>query len=155
MPQITTPHSRRASAACENFIKGFERLRLHGYLPTPDDVPTIGWGATGPGITLDTVWTADQANERFAADLKGFAAGVDRAIGDEQTTQSQFDAMVSMAFNCGMKNFLDSTLLKRHTAGCYISAAEQFIRWNKQNGRVLAGLVKRRLAEAQMYRGQA
>lgn len=137
------------------FIKGFEKCKLTAYMPTPNDRPTLGWGSTGPDIKLGMFWTQEQADERFAADLTKFAKGVQTAVGTTHTTQGQFDALVSFAYNCGIAALNGSTLLRLHKAGQPEDAAEQFKRWDKQAGVVLRGLTKRRLAEADIYRGKA
>lgn len=141
------------SQKCIDFIKGYEGLRLNAYIPVPGDVPTIGYGATGPDIKLGMRWTQDQADDRLKADVERFAVGVAKAIGNAPTSQHQFDALVSFAFNCGLGNLNASTLLKLHKAGEHVAAANQFGRWDKAGGRVLAGLTRRRAAEAAMYRG--
>lgn len=145
------------SARCASFIKGYEKCRLTAYLPTKDDVPTIGWGSTGPDIKLGMTWTQAQADARFAADLARFAANVSTLVGKAPTTQAQFDALVSFAYNVGYGDggLKTSTLLRLHKAGDYAGAAAQFARWNKQKGKVLNGLTTRRAAEAAMYRGAA
>jgi lysozyme len=66
-------------------------------------------------------------------------------------SQSQFDAIVSFAFNVGEQALAKSTLLKKHLAGDYAGAAKEFARWTRGGGKVLAGLVKRRAAEAALY----
>lgn len=139
------------SPACEAFIKGFEACRLTAYMPTAHDVPTIGWGSTGPDIRLGLTWTQEACDARFARDLGQFAAGVSRALAGAATRQAQFDAMVSLAYNIGIANFASSTLLRLHRAGDHAGAAAQFPRWNKQKGKVLAGLTRRREGERQMY----
>jgi lysozyme len=149
----------KPSPRCEAFIKAFEKCRLKAYLPTKNDVPTIGWGSTGPDIKLGMVWTQAQADARFAQDLARFGAGVLRLLDGAPTTQGQFDAMVSFAYNVGLdedadtkaEGFGDSTLLKKHKAGDYAGAAAQFKFWNKQKGVVLAGLTRRRADETAMY----
>lgn len=140
------------SLACATFIKGFEKCRLTAYKPTPWDVWTIGWGATGKEIVKGLTWTQEQADDRFEADLVRFAKGAWANISGT-TTQGQFDAMVSLAFNIGLGNFSTSTLLKLHNAGDHLGASAQFVRWNKQKGIVLKGLATRRKAEAEMYDG--
>lgn len=137
------------------FIKRFEECRLKAYMPTPKDRPTIGWGTTGPDVKLGMVWTQAQADQRFALDLAKFSAGVNEAIGHSETSQDQFDAMVSFAYNCGTAALKSSTLLKLHKAGNPEGAAGQFGRWNKQAGVVLRGLTARRAEEAAIYRGDA
>lgn len=145
-----TPSPRIAA-----FMRDFEKLRLSAYMPTKNDVPTIGYGATGPEIKLGMKWTLEQAEARWDADLARFAAGVASAIGQSPTTQAQFDAMVSLAFNIGLTGFKSSTLLKLHKAGEHTAAKLQFGRWSKQAGVTLNGLVKRRAAEAAIYGGEA
>lgn len=142
------------------FIKGYEKCRLRAYMPTPNDRPTIGWGSTGPDIKLGMVWTQAQADARFAADLGKFAEAVRLAVGPAPTTQAQFDAMLSLAYNIGPANFRGSSVLANHKAGRFSTAALAFGLWNKQrdgSGKlaVLNGLTKRRAAEAAIYRGDA
>ena len=134
----------------EAFIRSFEGCRLKAYLPTPDDVPTIGWGTTGSDVKLGMTWTQKQADERFAIDSGRFASRVAFLI-KRPANQNQFDAMVSLAYNIGIANFGSSTLLKLHNAGDYVGAQKQFARWNKQKGKVLNGLTRRREAEAKLY----
>lgn len=146
-----------------DFIKSFEKCRLTAYMPTPNDRPTIGWGSTGRDIKLGMTWTQEQANARFNRDLAMFAAGVEHMLGGCPTTQDQFDAMVSFAYNVGLdddadliaEGFGDSTLLKKHKAGDYAGAAAEFPKWNKQDGKIFNGLTRRRAGEASIYRGEA
>lgn len=145
------------SKACADLVKSFEGCVLKAY-PDPatgGDPWTIGVGATGPGIAKGVVWTQEQADDRLMADLARFGRGVWNAIGEKETTQNRFDALVSFAFNVGLGNLLSSTLLRKHVAGDYEGAAAQFIRWNRASGKVMAGLTRRRAAEAALYRGQA
>lgn len=158
------PPVLRPSKACLDLIKSFERCerkrsdgKLEAY-PDPGsggDPWTIGWGSTGKDIRKGTVWTQQQADERFAAHVDEFAAKVRGLIGGADTTQNQFDAMVSFAYNVGTANLAGSTLLRKHREGDYARAAAEFGRWNKAAGKVLAGLTRRREAEAAMYRGRS
>ncbi|MBV9881829.1 MAG: lysozyme [Sphingomonadaceae bacterium] len=118
---------------------------------TGGDPWTIGWGSTGPDIKRGLVWTQKQCDDRFAAHVADFAKNVAAAVGGAATTQHQFDAMVSLAYNIGMGNFSASTLLRKHKAGDYAGAAAQFAVWNKANKQVMAGLTRRRAAEAALY----
>ncbi len=148
---------RYVSSAGQALIKSFEGCKLSAY-PDPatgGDPWTIGYGATGQGIHKGVTWTQAQADQRFAEDIAAFGDSVSALIGSASTTQSQFDAMVSLAYNVGLGKFGGSTLLKMHKAGDHDGAAAQFARWDKANGKVMAGLTRRREAEAKMYRGQA
>lgn len=151
----------KISQAGLDLIKRFEQCRLTAYMPTPRDRPTIGWGTTGPDVRMGMTWTQEKADARFARDLADFAEGVTHLLGKAPTTQAQFDALVSFAYNVGLDDDLDtkaeglgdSTLLRKHKAGDYDGAAAQFAAWNKQAGVVLRGLTRRREAEVRIYKG--
>lgn len=148
-PGVLTP-----SAAGIALMHEFEGCRLNAYADpgSADGHPwTIGWGSTGPGIAKGVVWTQKQADDRFAADLAKFAAKVRDVLGTAPTTQSQFDAMVSLAYNIGVGAFSKSTVLKKHRAGDYAGAQAAFSMWVKNDGKVMAGLVRRRADEAALY----
>ena len=130
-------------------IQGYEQCRLVAYMPTPDDVWTCGWGST-EGVTEDTVWTQEEADEAFDRDVARFEECVNDCVNVE-LTQNQFDALVSLAFNIGCKAFKDSTLVKLLNNNAYGEAAEQFGRWNRQSGKVLNGLTRRRRAERDLF----
>lgn len=132
-----------------DLIKRFEGLRLTSYL-CPAKVWTIGYGSTGPHVKAGMTITEDEAEALLRKDVARFERGVFALVGD--TTQGRFDALVSFAFNLGLGALQGSTLMKMHKAGNYDGAAEQFKRWNKAGKVVLAGLTKRRLAEAELYR---
>ena len=67
-------------------------------------------------------------------------------------TQNEFDALVSLCYNIGAGNFASSTLVKMLKAGDVKSEiAKQFLRWDKANGKPLAGLTRRRNAEAELF----
>lgn len=153
-PQFGQPKVRQVSQRGIDLIHSFESCRLEAY-PDPgsrDGTPwTIGWGSTGPDIKPGTVWTQQEADARFADDLARFAAKVDALIGDAPTDQSQFDALVSLAYNIGSEALRKSTVLRKHKAGDHAGAAAAFGMWVKNDGRTMRGLVRRRAAEAALY----
>lgn len=57
-------------------------------------------------------------------------------------------AVMSFAYNVGLGNYRVSTFKKRVDAGDWAGACEEIVKWNKAAGRVLAGLTRRRMAEA-------
>jgi lysozyme len=148
------------SSACINLVQQFEgceKKRGDGSFdayPDPGsggDPWTIGWGTTGPDVKKGVTWTQQQCDDRFAQDLNKFAQGVAKVIGGAATTQPQFDAIVSFAYNVGIGNLTKSTLLKKHKDGDYAGAANEFAKWNKAAGKVMKGLTRRRAAEAELY----
>lgn len=139
----------------EGFAKDLGDGRVQAY-PDPasgGDPYTIGFGSTGKDIIKGTIWTREQAQERFLEHVAQFSDGVTRNIAGAPTTQAQHDAMTSLAYNVGLANFAGSTLLKKHKAGDYEGAAGEFAKWSKAGGRTMQGLVNRRAEEAKLYRG--
>ena len=141
-------------------IKRFEgcaRLRTDGFVeaypdPATGGAPwTVGWGATGPDIGPDTVWTQAQCDARLDRDLTKYSAEVSEALGRAAYNQHQFDALVSFHYNTGA--IARATLTRKHIAGDRAGAAAEFARWNIAAGRVLRGLTRRRACEAALYRG--
>jgi lysozyme len=130
-------------------IQDHEKLRLTAYLPTPNDVWTIGWGHTKtakPGMTI----TEAEAERLLRVDLDWVEAAIANLV-KVPLTQNQYDALASFMFNIGRTQFDTSTMLKLLNAEDYEGAAAQFPRWNKQKGKVLKGLTKRRNQEQQLF----
>lgn len=139
------------SQNCYNLIKEFEGCKLKAY-PDPGtgaEPITIGVGHTG-GITLGTVITQEQADEYLVSDVSHAANAVNQMV-DGNMTQGQFDALCSFAFNVGISNLKNSTLLKNLKAGNIQGAANQFLVWNHANGNIMAGLTRRREAEKTLF----
>ena len=150
-----TGAARKVSPRGIALMHAFEGCRLDAY-PDPgskDGHPwTIGYGSTGPGIAKGVRWTQEQADARFAADLDAkYGKAVNEMVRGVPTTQSQFDALVSLCYNIGIKALRGSTVMSRHKAGDYQGAANAFVMWNKNDGKVMRGLTRRRLAEADLY----
>ena len=152
----------RISAAGLALIKRFEgcaRARADGRFeaypdPATGAAPwTIGWGATGRGIGPGTVWTRAECDARLERDLERFARDVVRAVGQAPTSQAQFDALVSFHYNTGA--IARATLTRLHKAGDHAGAAAEFGKWVNAAGKRMTGLVRRRAAEAALYRQQA
>ena len=133
-----------------DLIKSFEGLKLRAYL-CPAKVWTIGYGSTGQHVTPGKVITEAQAEELLKHDLDRFEAAVTRLV-TVPLHQNQYDALVSFAFNVGISALERSTLLKRVNAKLFDQAAAEFQKWNRAAGRPLAGLTRRRAAEAALFK---
>jgi lysozyme len=69
-----------------------------------------------------------------------------------ELTQNEYDALVSLCYNIGSGNFVSSTLVKMLKADePKAEVAKQFLRWDKAGGKPLAGLTRRRNAEAELF----
>jgi lysozyme len=97
------------------------------------------------GITLE------EAETLLRADVMDKCRDVDSLV-KVSLNDNQYAAVVSFTFNLGVGNLKQSTLLKKLNAGDFAGAALEFAKWNKAGGRVLAGLTRRRAAEAELFR---
>jgi lysozyme len=119
-------------------------------------INTIGYGNTyytnGKKVSLqDQKITIIQAEELIKHSLSTYEKAVDSFCRDD-ISQSQFDALVSFAYNLGTGNLQKSTLIKKVNANPKdVTIADEFLKWNKANGTVLKGLTRRRQAEADLY----
>lgn len=132
-----------------NLIKSFEGCKLEAYKCSAN-VWTIGYGHTGVGVYKGSKITQAQADEYFIKDISKFEQGVEKLV-KVPLTQGEFNALVSFAYNCGLGALQSSTLLRLLNQKKYSLAAEQFLRWNKVNGKEVAGLTRRRNAEKAMF----
>jgi len=137
-----------------DLIKEFEGFRTDAYL-CPANVLTIGYGHTSaagpPTVKKGMKVTRAKAEQILRDDLQTFENGVERAV-KRKLTQGQFDALVSFAYNCGIGALQKSTLLKRVNAGDFDRVPAEFMKWTRAGGRELPGLVRRRRAEARLWR---
>ena len=131
-----------------DLIKQFESLQLKAYKCSAN-VWTIGYGHTKNVKEGDRI-SQDQANCFLMQDLYSVERAIIRLV-KVKLNQNQFDALCSLIFNIGISAFKKSTLLAKLNNGDYIGAAEQFRRWNKVNNVVMAGLVRRRQAEEDLF----
>ena len=137
-----------------NLIKEFEGFKPRAYRDSVG-VWTIGYGTTamaGVGIApkAGMVITEAQAEEYLQITVDKFAADIMRRL-KHPATPNQFGAMVSLAYNVGPGNFARSSVLRRFNANDFTGASVSFRLWNKAGGRVLAGLTRRRAAEAVLF----
>lgn len=132
-------------------IKTFEGLSLEAY-PDPasgGDPWTIGYGCT-EGVSPDMVIDQAKAEDMLRQELLKVETAVATLVRVD-LSQGQFDALVCFTYNVGQGNLANSTLLRKLNHGDFEGAAHQFECWNKAAGDVLPGLVRRRLAERELF----
>lgn len=148
----------RTSKAGVNLIKSFEGLFLTAYY-CPAGVLTIGYGHTNmdgvlPRVVKGLTITKEQAEDILARALVPYENAVKRLV-KVRLTQSEFDALVSFAYNCGIGALEKSTLLRKLNKGDYSCVPAELMKYvtaKTKKGRVtLAGLVRRRKAEGAMW----
>lgn len=123
-----------------------EGYRDTAYIPVKGDVPTIGFGDTHgvrPGDRTDPV----RALIRLHQHAENFQRDLRRCIGDVPMHQHEWDAIVSWAYNVGTGAACRSTLVRKLKEYDYAGACAELLRWDKFQGRPLAGLTKRRQQE--------
>ena len=137
-------------------IKKFEGCELNAY-KCAAGVWTIGYGHT-KNVQEGDEWSKEKAEFMLWDELEEEYEKYINDLVDVPLSQFQFDALVSWVYNLGPANLKVSTLLKKLNAGDYEDVPNQIKRWNKAtvNGerKVLAGLTRRREAEALMFEGK-
>lgn len=141
--------------SAEKIIAKFEGLRLRAYQDT-GGIWTIGYGSTkdpftglsvkqGDAITKDTAltWLKKDIEQRQIAIRKLLKVPV---------TSNQLAALTSLAYNIGLGAFQRSTLLRLLNQKAPIKeVADQFLRWNKVQGKEVKGLTNRRILEKELF----
>ena len=134
-----------------SLIKKFEGCELKAYQDSVD-VWTIGYGHT-KGVEDGQEITQEEAEEMLASELDEYEGYINDLV-ECDLEQNQFDALVAWVYNLGPTNLRSSTMLKRLNANDLEDVPNQIKRWDKAGGKVLAGLVRRREAEALMFQNE-
>jgi len=138
----------KVSSAAIGLIKSCEGCSLTSYVCS-GGVTTIGYGHTGPNVFANQVITQSEADTLLRLDVSRFEAAVEKTC--PETTQCQFDACVSLAYNIGPAAFAKSSVARLHNLKRYAEAAQAFMLWNKAGGKVSRGLQSRRAKESALY----
>jgi lysozyme len=159
----------KTSATGIDLIKHFEGVRYRPYMCS-GNVWTVGCGhALYPRQLVmnladrkeyklkpedNRVWTKEEVDGLLKYDLQRFELGVLRLLGSVQPRQSEFDALVSFAFNLGLGTLQRSTVRSAMLRGDKETAGETLLKYCRAGGKVLKGLQRRREAEhALLMRG--
>lgn len=156
----TRPSGMTLSAEGEGLIKYFEKLRLQPYsdqtrkpISAWTQGATVGWGhliSKPDWAKFKNGLTTAQADALFRQDVQAAIDAVRRNI-KVDISQQQFDALVSLAYNIGVDNFAKSSVVKLtndpQANTPYGSLDEAWMAWNKSQGKVMQGLINRRMAE--------
>ena len=125
----------------------------------PANKPTIGYGSLklidGTPVEDNMSITMQEAEDLLTHELKEYEGYIHDLV-KVALNQNQFDALVSWVFNLGPTNLKSSTMLKvlNSTHVDWADIPYQIQRWNKVNGEVNEGLVKRRKSEALLFEGK-
>ncbi len=130
--------------------ESFEGMRLTAYHDT-GGVLTIGYGHTGKDVVIGLTITPAEADRLLLGDVRHASDVVNRLVTWPGLMQTEFDALVDFSFNAGCGAFAGSTLLKDLNMGKLAEAAAQFEAWDHVGGMVVAGLLRRRIAEEKLF----
>ena len=123
----------------------------------PANKPTIGYGSLklidGSPVQDNMSITMKEAEELLAHELEEYEGYINDMV-TVPLKQNDMNAMVSWVFNLGPTNLKNSPLLRVLNEGKYPEVPEQIKGWNKVNGKVNEGLVKRRKSEALLFECQ-
>lgn len=136
-------------------LKELEGFRAKAYKDT-GGVYTIGYGTIkwlGKPVEAGQTITDKEAALALQADLAWAQTAVNQLV-RVPLKQHMFDALVSFVYNIGENAFSKSTMLRLLNEGKYDQAANEFKRWNQDNGKVIPGLVSRRKVEESLFRGE-
>ena len=139
--------SRNLSANGLNSIKSFEgcKLTANKCLPT-EKYYTIGYGHYGSDVKAGMKITKKKAEELLLQDCEKAIKNVNSFMSKYNFNQNQFDALVSFAFNVGSINQLTASGTRTLE-----QISSKITAYNKSGGRVIAGLVKRRAKEKELF----
>lgn len=129
-----------------NLIKSFEGVRLTAYR-CPAGKWTIGYGHT-KGVKKGMYISEAVATHFLIQDVQRVEQLINSYDSIYHWKQNEFDALASFTFNCGSANL--KRLLKYGTR-TKSQIADAILLYNKANGKVLSGLVRRRNAERELF----
>lgn len=120
---------------------------------------SVGYGTRAPDEHLARYRAEGISEEEATQLLMGYMESMGKSVNSFidkfglNATQGQFDAMVSLTYNCGSRWMLETSTLRTSiidgwTGNDFVFAWGQ---WSTAGGVTLPGLVRRRLAEANMF----
>lgn len=136
-------------------LEQFEGLRLKAYRD-PVGVSTIGLGTTvypdGRRVKMGDVCTKEQAYAYALHDIQTERIPTIQKAVKVPINNNELCALISLCYNIGNGGLAKSTLIKKLNAGVdRVTVANEFLKWNRAGGKVLAGLTRRRKAERSLF----
>ena len=128
-----------------NLIISYEKCYTKAYKSKRMKEYTIGYGHTGKDVYKKLIISEEQAEFLLKCDIKKFEKYVNKYV-PYKLNQSQFDALVSFTFNCGIHNLKKLVRKKRLS-----EIADDLTKYNKSNGKEFEFLTKRREAEKNLF----
>lgn len=144
-------YSKKLEAFTASF-EGYSSTSVH-HPEDPPNVWTMGYGSTfwqGARVVEGMSCTRDEALVELDTGLEN-AAGCTRLSVHVTINQNEFDALTDFIYNLGCDRWMDSTSRARLNGGDLHGAANAFEMWDRAGGKVMAGLLRRRIAEEALF----
>lgn len=168
LQDLALPAAYTTSNSGLAFVKKTESYKPNFYQDPPGSTTySIGYGhklsseefngryvmINNEKVLINKGITSTEAEELFKQDIKTRGEDVVKRHITQKLTQSQFDALVSFAYNTGdggfkNKNGSDTGVKKNINSGNYESLPASFMSFIHSNGKVNKGLINRRQKEA-------
>ena len=130
-----------------DLIKQFEGFRAQAYkCLVTEKYFTIGYGHNGPDVRFGQVITQREAEELLKRDIERFEANVNKYYYTYEFNQSEFDALVSFAYNIGSIDQLTANGTRSKEV-----IAEKMLLYVNSGGHRIEGLVRRRKMEHDLF----
>ena len=141
--------TRQVNDATLALIKNFEGCSLSAYQDS-GSIWTEGYGHT-QGINANSEdITQDIADAWLLSDLEYWQDFVERTV-TVSLNDNQFGALVSLSYNVGIFPLQGGALGEILNRGDYDAASQHILLYNKAGGVIVAGLVRRRQAEFDLF----
>jgi len=138
-----------AGALTVSVVGNWEGLRLVAY-PDVIGVWTACYGET-KGIRPGMKFTREQCDVMFIERLQEFETGMRACLkAPDALPDKTYVSFVSVTYNIGVGGFCGSSMARRTNAGDLAGACDALLMWNKAGGKVVKGLVNRRVAERKL-----
>lgn len=135
-----------------DLITKYEGFKDKAY-KCPAGVWTIGYGSTyyldNSKVKQDDVITKAMALELLEAVINEIEIQILKVV-QVPLNKNQLGALISFTYNLGIGNLKSSTLLRRLNNGDY-NVGNEFLKWDKCNGKRLKGLTNRRNDEKKLF----
>ena len=125
-------------------VAGFEGLRTTAYRDIVG-VPTVCYGET-QNVRMGDRYSAAECKAMLLRSLQTYAAGIERCV-TVPLPDERYVALVSWAYNVGVGAACGSTAVRLINAGRTREGCDALLLWNRADGKVAAGLTRRREAE--------
>lgn len=113
----------------------------------------IGYGhrlRLNDGVDIEDKLSKKKATELLEKDLKLVSKQILKYL-TRQLTQNQFDALVSLVYDIGIKSLVSSGTMDLINTGEFIEASQKFRQWNRYKKTPIYQLIKSRKMEIELF----